>query len=445
LKSTRIIQALLIAFSLAAFTSRLPAQEVTDGQAAAVTAPSHDSGNTAWILVSSALVLLMTVPALAMFYGGMVNKKNMLSTMSHSYISAVIVSILWVLGMYSLVFNGNAAGLIGDLKKAFFEGVGTGSVTNSIPEFVFIVYQLTFAIITVSLISGAVAERMNFLAWIIFAAVWSLVVYAPLAHWVWGGGWLTKTDPKGWGALDFAGGVVVHISSGVSGLVAALVLGKRQSFKREENLPGNIPYTVIGAGLLWFGWFGFNAGSAIASNGLAGSTFLVTNTAAVFGSLTWMIIEWVTVKKPSMIGITSGLVAGLAAVTPASGFVDVKAAIAIGIVAAILCYLVAVKVKKALKYDDSLDAFGIHGVSGIWGTLATGLFANPAVNTGIGLLYGNPAQLGMQGIAILAAIVLSVVGTLFALFIARLFTKLRVDPKMEAGGLDMSIHGETAE
>jgi Amt family ammonium transporter len=312
----------------------------------------------------------------------------------------------------------------------------------TIPEFVFLAFQLTFAIITVALISGALVERMNFGAWIAFAAIWSIIVYGPIAHWVW--------NPEGWlfklGALDFAGGLVVHISSGVSALTAALFIGERVRHKKEAMLPSNIPFVFIGAALLWVGWFGFNAGSAVSAGALAGSAFIVTNTAAAAAAITWMIIEWLVHGKPSVIGAASGLVAGLVAITPGAGFVDVKAAIIIGIIVSIICYLMVAKVKKFLGYDDSLDAFGIHGIGGTWGAIATGLFANPKVNPlGTGLFYGNPKQLLIQLISVVAAYAIAIIGTLIVLSIVKTFIKLRVEPQEEIYGLDLVMHGEKAE
>lgn len=416
------------------------------------TVPPMNSGDTAWILVSAALVLLMTVPALAMFYGGLVKKKNIINTMYFSFAAAIIVSILWVAFQYSAIFNANEIipGILGAFDKAFMNGVNAAdqgmrmpwagpNATAGVPENVFSMYQMTFAIITVALVAGAVAERMRFGAWLLFVTLWTLLVYAPLAHWVWGGGFLAKM-----GVLDFAGGLVVHVSSGVSGLVAALMIGKRKS--KEETLPGNIPYVAIGAALLWVGWFGFNAGSAIGANGLAGSAFMATNTAAAVGGLTWFVLDWIFTKKPTIIGAASGLIAGLASITPAAGFVTVAAAMAIGLGGSLLCYFMVAVVKKALKYDDALDAFGIHGISGIWGMTATGIFASSVVQPAFkGLLEGNAAQLGIQLLAVLIGIVLSVGGTVIVLFIVRIFTPWSVETKVEDAGLDYAEHGEAVE
>jgi Amt family ammonium transporter len=416
------------------------------------TVPPMNSGDTAWILVSAALVLLMTVPALAMFYGGLVKKKNIINTMYFSFAAAIIVSILWVAVQYSAIFNANEIipGILGAFDKAFMNGVKAAdqgmrmpwvgaNAAVGVPENVFSMYQMTFAIITVALVAGAVAERMRFGAWLLFVILWTLLVYTPLAHWVWGGGFLAKM-----GVLDFAGGLVVHVSSGVSGLVAALMIGKRKS--KEETLPGNIPFVAIGAALLWVGWFGFNAGSAIGANGLAGNAFMVTNTAAAVGGLTWFVLDWIFTKKPTIIGAASGLIAGLASITPAAGFVTVPAAMAIGLGGSLLCYFMVAVAKKALKYDDALDAFGIHGISGIWGMTATGIFASSVVQPAFkGLLEGNAAQLGIQLLSVLIGIVLSVVGTVIVLFIVRIFTPWAVEAKVEDAGLDYAEHGEAVE
>lgn len=425
---------LMLLLSTALFAEETPA----------VVATVFNSGDTAWMLMSSAMVLLMTMPALALFYCGMVRRKNMLSTIYYSFGSAIIVSILWVVGLYSLSFGGtDIGGFVGNLSKVFLNGVDMNSfyaTAPTIPEFVFVSFQLVFAIIAVAIISGALVERMNFLAWLIFAGSWAMLVYAPLAHMAWNpDGWLFKL-----GALDFAGGLVIHISSGISALVAALFIGQRVRYKKESMLPSNIPYVFIGASLLWFGWFGFNAGSAFSAGALAGSAFIVTNTAAVVAALTWMIIEWRIHGKPTIIGAASGLVAGLVAITPAAGFVDVKAAILIGAIGTIICYFFVVKVKSKFGYDDSLDAFGIHGVGGTWGAIATGIFANPKVNSlGTGLLYGNPKQLTIQLISVAASYAIAIVGTLLILVIIKSFMKLRVEPQDEIDGLDLVLHGES--
>lgn len=419
---------------------------------------ANGAGDTAWMLTSAALVLLMTVPGLALFYGGLVRRKNILSTMYYSLGSALVVSVVWVVVQYSLAFGPSELipGIIGDFSKAMMNGVTKDPLIFLVPENVWSVFQLMFAIITVALISGAVVERMSITAWLVFSALWSLIVYAPLAHMVWGNGILSNMS-TGIGslfgingnALDFAGGLVVHISSGVSALVLALLLGPRVRYGKDAIIPNNIGFTLIGAGLLWVGWFGFNAGSAVAANGLAGSAMLVTNTAAAMAGLVWVIIEYIHHKKPTLVGASTGVVAGLVAITPASGFVDVTGALVIGTVAAIVCYLAVAFLKKALKYDDSLDAFGVHGVGGTIGALLTGVFANPAIGfyfdgatPAAGLLYGNPAQLGIQSLSVLLAIGWAVAGTVVCYFVVRIFMKVRVEPQEEVIGLDLTQHGE---
>ena len=340
------------------------------------TANVINAGDTAWVLISAVLVLMMTIPALAIFYGGMVRKKNILSTLAYSLGATVVASILWVVFQYSMAFGGKEilSGFIGGFDKLFLDGVelnGVHPLYPNIPEFVFIAFQFTFAAITVALISGAIVERMRFSAWMVFSAIWLTIVYVPVAHMVWSGnGFLAKL-----GVLDFAGGYVVEIASGISGLVAALFIGERVRYKKEAMLPSNIPLVFIGAALLWVGWFGFNAGSAFAANGLAGNAFMVTNTAGAMGALVWLLAERYVNGKASVIGGVSGVVAGMVAITPAAGYVDIKASLVIGAVAGLICYLAVAKVKKVMSYDDSLDVFGIHGIGGTWGIIATGLFA----------------------------------------------------------------------
>ena len=403
-----------------------------------------NSGDTAWVLISAALVLMMTVPALAMFYAGMVRRKNVLSTLYYSLGSAIVVSLLWVLFQYSLTFGGKERipGVIGGLDKAFLENIGINSIyptMPTVPEFAFSAFQFTFAAITVALISGAVVERMNFKAWMIFSVLWSTFVYSPIAHMVWNpNGILAKM-----GVLDYAGGYVVEIASGVSAITAALFIGERVRFKKEAMLPSNIPMVFIGAGLLWFGWFGFNAGSAGAANGMAANAFLTTNTAGAAAALAWLLLEWKRGGKPSLIGAVSGLVAGLVAITPAAGFVDAKASLVIGFVAGVLCYFMVVEVKKKLGYDDSLDVFGIHGMAGTWGIIANGLFANPKINPlGTGLFYGNSKQIITQVIGIVVVYGVSIIGTLAILNVMKFFVSLRVEPQEEIYGLDLVLHGE---
>ncbi len=408
------------------------------------TAPKIDKGDTAWMLTSSALVLMMTAPGLALFYGGMVRQKNALATLMHSFIIMALISVQWVLWGYSLAFGPDKGGVIGGLEWVGLRGVGSepyAAYSATIPHSAFMLFQMMFAIITPALITGAFAERKKFSAFIVFTLAWATFVYDPLAHWVWGdGGWLKKL-----GALDFAGGTVVHISSGVSALVCAIMIGKRRGFGHQPMQPHNLPMTVMGAALLWFGWFGFNAGSALEANGLAASAFLATNTAAAAAALGWMFTEWATRGKPTVLGAASGAVAGLVAITPASGYVGPVAAIVIGALAGFLCYT-ACNIKARLGYDDALDVVGVHGVGGTWGALATGLFASKAVNAAgaDGLLLGNPAQLWTQIVAVLATIITASVGTIVILKIVDVVLGLRVSQEDEVVGLDLSQHSETA-
>jgi len=403
-----------------------------------------DTGDTAWLMAATALVMLMT-PGLALFYGGMSRRKNVLNTIMISFIVLGLISVQWVLWGYSLAFGPDKAGLVGGLSWIGLSGVGLDpnpDYAGTIPHQLFVVFQLMFAIITVALITGSLVGRMRFPAFLIFAVLWSTFVYDPLAHWVWGvGGWLRNL-----GALDFAGGTVVHISSGVSGLVAALVLGRRRGYGVEPMLPHNLPLTVLGAGLLWFGWFGFNAGSSLAANGLAVSAFVVTNTAAGAAALAWVFAEWAHRGKPTVLGAASGCVAGLVAITPASGFVGPLSAVIIGMTAGILCYLAVAVLKPRLGYDDALDVFGVHGIGGTWGALATGLFASTAVNAGgaDGLFFGNPGQMGPQIIGVLATWAFAAVATFIILKLVGLFTSLRATEDEETLGLDLTQHGEEA-
>ncbi|MZP29272.1 ammonium transporter [Heliobacterium undosum] len=409
--------------------------------AAAPEAPKADTGDTAFIIVSAALVMLMT-PGLALFYGGMVRKKNVLSTMMHSFIIICLVSVIWVLYGYSLAFGPDNNGMIGSLDWAMFNNVGPDpnpDYSATIPHSIFSMFQLMFAIITAALISGAFAERMKFSAFLLFTAIWITVIYFPLAHWVWGlGGWLRNL-----GALDFAGGTVVHISSGVSGLVLAMLLGKRRGLGTTPMPPHQLPLTVLGAGLLWFGWFGFNAGSALGANGLAGSAFVTTNTAAAAAALSWIFAEWIRQGKPTVLGAASGAVAGLVAITPAAGFVTAGSSIIIGLMSGVICYL-AVILKPRLGYDDALDAFGIHGVGGTFGAIATGIFATTTVNSAgaDGLLYGSSELLVKQLIAVGASYVFAAVGTFIIYMIVNAIFKARVTVEDEETGLDITQHGE---
>ncbi len=398
-----------------------------------------NSGDTAWMIVSTALVMMMTPAGLALFYGGMSRYKNLLNTFAMTFVAYCLASLVWMMWGYSMAFGPDKAGIIGGLDNLFLAGIGVDSLSGSIPTYVFALFQMTFAGITVALVLGSVVDRMKFSAWIVFTVLWVTFIYCPIAHWVWGGGWMGTM-----GALDFAGGTVVHINAGVAGLVLALVLGKRIGYGKEAMFPSSIAFTALGAALLWFGWFGFNAGSQLAADGVAGSAFLVTNTSAAMGALAWMFAEWLVEKRPTVLGLASGIVAGLVAITPAAGFVSLPASLIIGLVAGLLGFYFVVKVKHKLGYDDSLDAFGVHGMCGLWGALATGLFANPAVNeAGKGLFYGNPKQLWIQIISIAATAAFTAVGTLIVIYITKLLTGgLRVSEDTEVAGLDGSIHGE---
>ncbi|MER9255496.1 ammonium transporter [Mesorhizobium sp. M0598] len=406
--------------------------------APAAPAPALDTGNTAWMLTSTALVLMMTVPGLALFYGGMVRKKNVLATIMQSFAITCLVTVLWFMFGYSLAFSdgGGMNAYLGGFSKFFHNGITTSSLwlpgVANIPEFVFSMFQMTFAIITPALIAGAFAERMKFSALLIFMGAWLLVVYAPIAHWVWGGGFLGTA-----GVLDFAGGTVVHINAGVAGLVCALVLGKREGYGTTNMAPHNLVYSVIGASLLWVGWFGFNAGSELAADGLAGAAMLNTQVAAAAAALAWMFAEWIVAKKPSVLGIISGAVAGLVAVTPASGFVNPTGAFIVGIVAGVLCYVSAVKLKHAFGYDDSLDAFGVHGIGGIIGALLTGVLADPAINS-----LGSGASVGKQLYGIVFTILWTAIASFVILYIVKALVGLRPSTQEEVEGLDISQHGE---
>jgi Amt family ammonium transporter len=401
-----------------------------------------DTGNTAWMLTSTALVLMMTIPGLALFYGGMVRKKNVLATVMQSFAITCLVTILWMIVGYSLAFTDGGAfnGWVGGFGKVFLTGMTVDALSGTIPESVFMVFQMTFAIITPALIAGAFADRMKFSAMLLFIGAWSIIVYAPITHWVWGGGFLADA-----GVLDFAGGTVVHINAGVAGLVCALVLGKRRGLGSENMAPHNLVLSVIGASLLWVGWFGFNAGSAVAANGTAGMAMAVTQIATAAAALSWMFVEWMTRGKPSVLGIISGAVGGLVAITPASGFVAPAGALAIGIVAGLACYWGATWLKRTLGYDDSLDAFGVHGVGGIVGALLTGVFAAEAIGGTPGLLEGNPGQVWTQIVGIVATIVWSGVATFVILKIVQLLVGLRVDEETEVIGLDINLHGEVVQ
>jgi Amt family ammonium transporter len=431
----------MLAFLVLYYIDPTLAQEASEpaAEAAAEAAPTLDSGDTAWMLTSTAIVLLMTIPGLALFYGGMVRKKNVLSVVMQCFAITCIITIAWFAVGYSLAFTdgGGMNSYIGGLSKAFLKGVGIDTLTLTIPESVFFTFQATFAIITPALIVGAFVDRMKFSALLLFMVLWSLIVYVPVTHWVWGGGFLANA-----GVLDFAGGTVVHINAGIAGLVTAIFLGRRYGYGSENMAPHNLVYSVIGASLLWVGWFGFNAGSAVAANGAAGMAMAVTQIATATAALAWMFTEWLVHKKPSILGIISGAVAGLVAITPAAGFVDPMGALWIGIAAGILCFFASTTVKKALGYDDSLDVFGIHGVGGIVGALLTGVFAAEAIAGKTGLLEGNPGQVLTQIWGITATIVWCAVATFVILIIVNILVGVRVSQASEIEGLDINQHGE---
>jgi Amt family ammonium transporter len=419
-----------LALATASFAHDAVAQEAT---------ARLDSGDTAWMLVSTAIVLMMTIPGVALFYGGMVRKKNVLATLMQSFTICCLVTVLWMVIGFSLAFD-KAGPFVGGLGRMFFDGMEVGTLSGTIPESVFVIFQATFAIITAALITGAVAERMKFSALLWFIGLWSLIVYSPVAYWVWGGGFLGDA-----GVLDFAGGTVVHINSGIAGLVAALVLGKRAGFGTESLAPHNMVLSVIGAALLWVGWFGFNAGSAVAANGTAGMAMAVTQVAAAAAALAWLACEWIHIKKPTVLGIVSGAVGGLVAITPASGFVDPKGALAIGVIAGLVCYWGAAWLKPKLGYDDSLDVFAVHGLGGIAGAVLTGIFAVEAIGGTPGLIEGNPGQVVTQVYGILATIAYCAVASYILLKVIDAVIGLRVDADVEREGLDLPVHGETVQ
>lgn len=408
----------------------------------AVAEAKIDTGDTAWILISTALVMLMT-PGLALFYGGMVRGKNVLGTIMQSFVAISLISVQWILIGYSLSFGPDINGLIGSLDWIGLRGVGiepNPDYAPTIPHMAFMIYQAMFAVITPALITGAFAERMKFSAYVLFILLWSTVVYDPVAHWVWGtGGWL-----KNMGVLDFAGGIVVHLISGISALAAALIIGRRKGYLQEAMYPHNLPMTVLGTGLLWFGWFGFNAGSALSAGALSTMAFVATHTSAVSATLIWVIIEWIHRGKPTMFGAATGSIAGLATITPASGFVSPMSALIIGLAAGAVCY-VALNMKTKIGYDDSLDAFGVHGIGGILGTVATGLFASTLINPagGNGLLFGSHQLLASQMTALTVTAVYSFVVTVILLKVIDKFIGLRIDQESEQHGLDISQHGES--
>lgn len=395
-----------------------------------------DSGATAWILASTALVMLMT-PAVGFFYGGLVRRKNLISMITLSFVAFALVSIQWVVIGYSLAFGSDISGFIGNLEYLGLNNVTMepGPFSSVVPGLLFMVFQLVFAAVTMAIVTSGIAERVKFSAYLVFALLWTTIVYDPLAHWVWGGGWAAQ-----FGALDFAGGTVVHISSGFAALALALVIGKRVGFGKYVMEPNNIPLTILGAALLWFGWFGFNAGSAVAANGLAANAFVTTNTAAAAGALAWMLISWIN-GRPSSLGFVSGAVAGLVSITPAAGFVTPMAAIVIGAVGGVFCYAIMLwRIRKGL--DESLDAWAIHGMGGLWGALATGIFAVAAVNGASGLIEGNVHQFVANAAGALAAVVYAFVVTYILAIVIDKTIGLRVSEEEEYVGLDLSQHGE---
>jgi ammonium transporter, Amt family len=408
---------------------------------AAAPAPKIDTGDTAWMLTSSVLVLMMTIPGLALFYGGMVRKKNILATLAQSFGATALITVLWMVVGYSIAFTGSGK-YVGDFKYVMLAPMGlnaTSSLAPTIPESVYMFFQMTFAIITPALIAGALADRMKYSAFLIFMGAWLLLVYCPIAHWVWGGGWLGAL-----GALDYAGGTVVHLNAGTAGLIAALMLGKRKGLGTENFAPHNLAYSVIGASLLWVGWFGFNAGSAVTSNVNAGMAAAATQIATAAATLSWMFAEWIIAKKPSVLGMVSGAVAGLVAITPASGFVNATGALIIGLLAGLVCYTSAVHVKKIFGYDDALDCWGVHGVGGALGAILTGVFASNAINPLAKgwLIDHNPHQMLLQFYDVAATFVYCAVVTFIILAVLKYTIGIRVSEEVEVEGLDINLHGE---
>ncbi len=399
--------------------------------------PALDTGDTAWMLTSTVIVLMMTIPGVALFYAGMVRKRNVLATLMQSFAITCLVTIIWMVVGYSLAFSNGGSAWVGNMDLAFLSHVTVDAINGTIPDTVFIMFQATFAIITAALITGAVAERMKFSALLWFIGLWSIFVYSPVTYWVWGGGFLGDA-----GVLDFAGGTVVHINSGVAALVAAIMLGKRKGFGVENLAPHNVGLTMIGGAFLWVGWFGFNAGSAVGANGSAGMAMAVTQIAAASAGLTWMIVEWLHHKKPTLLGIVSGAVGGLVAITPASGFVGPLGALCIGFAAGVVCYWGAAILKPKLGYDDSLDVFAVHGLGGIVGATLTGVFAVEAIGGTPGALEGNSGQILIQLEGVIATIVWSGVASAVILFVIDKVIGLRIDKDEEAEGLDLSQHGE---
>ena len=395
------------------------------------------AGDTAWILICSLLVLVMSIPAVAFFYGGLSKRKNVLNTIFLTFIAFSIVSVIWVIFGYQFAFGNDINGMIGAPANFFLQGIGLDDLTGTIPTLLFVMFQCAFAGLTCAIMSGALVGRMKTKAWVIFVPLWACLVYVPIAHWVWGGGWLMQM-----GALDFAGGTVVHINSGISALAVALVLGKRKDI---SLIPHNLGYAVLGAALLWFGWMGFNGGSGLAADGLAANAIIVSNVAAAMGLIVWTFIDTYLVGKPTVLGAISGAVAGLVGITPAAGFVDVYGALIIGAIAPLVSYFAIYWLKPKLGYDDALDVWGIHGMSGVWGAIATGIFAVPAIGGATGLISGNPNQVVIQIISVIATIVYSfVVSFVLAKILDKAMKGIRVDDSAEVGGLDSSLHKESA-
>jgi len=426
---------------LTAISGSAWAEEASTPPEAAKIVSALNSGDTAWVIIATALVMMMTPAGLALFYGGMSRYKNLLNTFAMTIASYCIGSIVWVMWGYTLAFGPDKGGIIGGLDNLFMAGISVNDITGTIPTIVFALFQMTFAGITVALVLGSIVDRMKFSSWLVFAVLWITVIYCPIAHWVWGSGWMMTR-----GALDFAGGNVVHINAGVAGLVLALVLGKRIGYGKEAMFPSSISLTALGAALLWFGWFGFNAGSRLAADGVAASAFLVTNTSAAVAGIAWMAAEWFHNKRPTVLGIASGIVAGLVAITPAAGYVNLMGSLIIGLVAGVFGFFSVSILKHKLGYDDSLDAFGVHGMCGLWGAIATGLFADPKImESASGLFYGNPKQLWIQLVSIAATALYTAVGTFIVIKVTAMLTGgLRVTHEQEVQGLDNAIHGERA-
>jgi Amt family ammonium transporter len=415
--------------------------------AAAPATPKIDTGDTAWMLTSSVLVLMMTIPGLAFFYAGMVRKKNILATLAQSFAATALITVLWMIIGYSIAFTdgGKMNAWLGGFKYAMLAPMGlnaTSSLAPTIPESVYMFFQMTFAIITPALIAGALADRMKFSAFLAFMGSWLILVYCPIAHWVWGNGWLGKA-----GALDFAGGTVVHLNAGTAGLIAALMLGKRKGLGNEHMAPHNLAYSVLGASLLWVGWFGFNAGSAVTSNVQAGMAAVATQIATAGAALAWMFAEWIIAKKPSVLGMVSGAVAGLVAITPASGYVNPTDALIIGLIAGVVCYTSAVHLKKLIGYDDALDCWGVHGIGGATGAILTGVFASNAINSGAkGWIHDhNPAQMMLQFEDVAGTFIYCAVVTFVILLVIKYTIGLRVSEEVEVEGLDINLHGEVVQ